>query len=87
MIFAVAVYALQLQSGRHFLHEHPEGATSWKHPAVARIRARPQVGTVVADMCEFGMQTTTQSGGSASARKPTRFMSSSANLTREITVF
>ncbi len=25
LIFAVAVYALQLQSGRHFLHEHPEG--------------------------------------------------------------
>jgi hypothetical protein len=77
LVFAVAVYALQVQSGRHFLHEHPAGATSWGHPAVVQLRKRPGVGTVTADMCEFGMRTTTQAGSQAAAKKPTRFMSSS----------
>jgi hypothetical protein len=77
LIFAVAVYALQVKEGRHFLHEHPAGATSWGHPAVAKLRARPGVEVVVAHMCEFGMQTSAEGGGRASAKKPTRFMSSS----------
>jgi hypothetical protein len=77
LIFAVAVYKLQVLAGRHFLHEHPAGATSWGHPAVAKLRARPDVDTVEAHMCEFGMTTRTSGGGQASARKPTRFMSTS----------
>jgi hypothetical protein len=77
LIFAVAVYTLQLQAGRHFLHEHPAGATSWRHPAVARLLARPGVDAVVAHMCEFGMKTSAEGGAMASAKKPTRFLSSS----------
>ena len=74
LIFAVAVYALQQQSGRHFLHEHPEGATSWRHPAVAKLRARPGVDAVVADMCALGMTTSTQSGGQASPVQSNAFI-------------
>ena len=77
LIFAVAVYALQARAGRRFLHEHPAGATSWRHPAVVKLRARPGVDAVVAHMCEFGMETSAEDGGRASAKKPTRFMSSS----------
>ena len=78
LIFAVAVYRLQVQGGRHFLHEHPAGATSWSHPAVVRLRARHGVDAVVSHMCEFGMETTSAGDGRrAAARKPTRFMSSS----------
>jgi hypothetical protein len=77
LIFAVAVYRLQVLAGRHFLHEHPAGAASWRHPAVAKLLATPGVGAVDADMCQFGMTTSTASGGQAPAKKPTRFMSSS----------
>ncbi len=76
LVFAVAVYQLQVRGGRHFLHEHPAGATSWNHPAVAKLRARPGVEAVVSHMCAYGMETTTTSGtGRAAAKKPTRFTS------------
>jgi hypothetical protein len=77
LVFAVSVYALQVRSGRHFLHEHPAGATSWAHPSIAKLRAKHNVGAVVAHMCEFGLTTSVEGGGRAAARKPTRFMSSS----------
>ena len=51
LIFAVAVYKLQVLAGRHFLREHPAGATSWNHPAIVRLRARHGVGAVVAHQC------------------------------------
>ena len=30
--FVISLYQLQLQAGRHFLHEHPAGASSWADP-------------------------------------------------------
>ena len=81
LVFAVAVYQLQAQEGRHFLHEHPAGATSWNHPAIVKLRAQRGVDTVVSPMCAFGMETTSAGGnGRAAARKPTRFMSSSTSI-------
>jgi hypothetical protein len=77
LVFAVAVYKLQLLAGRHFLHEHPAGAASWRHPAVAKLLATSSVSTTDADMCEFGLVTSIAGGGQGPAKKPTRFMSSS----------
>jgi hypothetical protein len=77
LVFAVAVYRQQVQEGRHFLHEHPANATSWNHPAVAKMLAQDGVDAVVAHLCEFGLQTTSAEGEKRAARKPTRFMSSS----------
>ncbi len=78
LVFAAAVYKLQVLAGRHFLHEHPAGATSWSHPTMAKLLATPGVSAVVAHQCAFGLQTSVQGGGQAPAKKPTRFMSSSA---------
>jgi hypothetical protein len=77
LIFAAAVYALQVQCGRHFLHEHPAGATSWRHPSIARLLARPGVAAVVGHQCQYGLTTTAADGTPAPAKKPTRFMSTS----------
>ncbi len=76
LTFAAAVYKLQVLAGRHFLHEHPAGATSWTHPTIAKLLATSGVSAVVAHQCAFGLQTNTQDGGRAPAMKPTRFMSS-----------
>ena len=62
LTFAAVVYKLQVLAGRHFLHEHPAGATSWAHPAIAQLLARGGVGAVVAHQCEFGLQTSTEGG-------------------------
>ena len=77
LTFAAVVYKLQVLAGRHFLHEHPAGATSWTHPAIVQLLAREGVGAVVAHQCEFGLKTSADGGGWAPAMKPTRFMSSS----------
>ena len=77
LVFAAAVYKLQVLAGRHFLHEHPAGATSWSHPAIAKLRAMPGVGAVVAHQCAYGLETSAQDGGRALAKEHTRFMSSS----------
>ncbi len=76
LTFAAAIYKLQVLAGRHFLHEHPAGATSWSHPTIAKLLATSGVSAVVAHQCAFGLQTSTQDGGQAPAMKPTRFMSS-----------
>ncbi len=77
LTFAAVVYKIQVLAGRHFLHEHPAGATSWTHPAIVQLGAREGVGAVVAHQCQFGLETTGADGGRAPAMKPTRFMSSS----------
>ena len=28
--FVISLYKIQLDEGRHFLHEHPQGARSWQ---------------------------------------------------------
>ncbi len=76
LTFAAAVHKMQVLGGRHFLHEHPAGATSWTHPAIVKLRALEGVGAVVSHQCEFGLETTTADGRRALAMKPTRFMSS-----------
>ncbi len=68
LVFAAAVYQLQIQAGRHFLHEHPAGATSWNHPAIAKLRAQPGVDAVGSHMCAFGLEATTARGPGRGAR-------------------
>ncbi len=75
LTFAAAVYNLQVLAGRHFLHEHPAGATSWSDPAIAKLLATPGVNAVVAHQCAFGLQASTPGSGRAPAKKATRFMS------------
>ena len=35
--FVIGIYKIQLEGGRHLLHEHPEPATSWKDDAMVRL--------------------------------------------------
>ena len=78
--FAVKVYELQLAAGRHFLHEHPVGATSWQEESVVALRSRPGIGEVVGHKCRYGLATPTHTGQAAPAMKPTRFLSSAPEL-------
>ena len=77
--FAAEIYELQRAAGRHFLHEHPETADSWKEPCMRRLMARAGVGTVVGHQCQMGL-TTKDANGRAPAKKATRFMSSSSEV-------
>ena len=74
--FAVEIYCIQLAAGRHFLHEHPRDAVSWKERFMQNLRNHQSVREVVADQCRFGLRVNGPSGKPTLAKKPTRFMSS-----------
>ena len=70
--FCVGLYKLQMAEGRHFLHEHPEGASSWRLSRMEDLLKQAGVWTVNADLCMYGM-TVTCKGVTKPAKKPTRF--------------
>ena len=74
--FAAEIYCLQLAGGRHFLHEHPVGAASWKERCMMALAQRPGVGSVIGDQCQYGLTSRGPGGKPMPAKKPTRFMSS-----------
>ena len=53
--FCCALYKYQIQQGRHFLHEHPWTARSWKLPCKAEILRHPSVDIAQGHMCHFLM--------------------------------
>ena len=55
--FMAGIYRELLRNGRHFLHEHPAKAFSWKEDAIAKLRSNPGVHEVVCDQCQFGLTT------------------------------
>ncbi len=71
--FAVKLYNLQLEMGLYFLHEHPEGASSWQEPEIKKLMKQPGVTRVVSDMCVFGMIQEDKEGESL-VKKPTAFL-------------
>ena len=79
LAFTFYLYGLQLRGGRHFLHEHPAGASSWKEPCVVDFaKAHPGLYTTVSHMCRFGMESTLADRKTmAPVAKPTRWLTSS----------
>ena len=84
MSFCMQLYQMQIQSGRYFLHEHPQGATSWDLEMVKEIESMGGVYKVSCDQCQYGLETSVK-GESRPARKPTAFMSNSWFVTNELT--
>ena len=84
--FAVEIYWLQLESGRHFLHEHPATASSWRERIVLELRRDERVGEVVGDQCRYGLRTAGLHGEWRPARKPTRFLSSSEAVLKQLSL-
>ena len=82
--FVLGLYQIQLSQGRHFLHEHPEGALSWNDSRMLRLFAHPRVHSVVSDQCEYGLVTRGAQGGFLPAKKPTRWATSSVHMSRRL---
>ena len=82
--FVIGIYRMQLDGGRHFLHEHPAGAMSWKDDWVLRILEHPKVSSLISDQCEYGLLTPDAHGNPTPAKKPTRWMSSSPYMLKRL---
>ena len=82
--FAAEIYQTQLRAGRHFLHEHPETATSWKEESIAKLLQDGRVDAVVSHQCQFNMREKDKHGEVKLVKKPTRWMSSAGELLRAL---
>ena len=82
--FMLTIYNEQLKAGRHFLHEHPQSASSWSDPLMVQLLQHPRVHSVVAHQCAYGLTTPDGHGKPALAKKPTRFASSSVYMLRRL---
>ena len=80
LYFVISIYKLQLEAGRHFLHEHPQGATSWEDLQMQKLLAHPRVNSVVSDQCQYGLVTPGGKGELMPAKKPTRWASTSPHM-------
>ena len=77
---AIGCYRKQMENGRYFLHEHPDGASSWKDEEVVRLQREEGVFTVEGPMCRWGMQLETRDGRKGYVFKRTRWVTNSRVL-------
>ena len=82
--FVISLYKMQLDAGRHFLHEHPHGASSWRDGIMRKLLNHPRVNTVVSDQCQHGLVTPGDNGQSMPAKKPTMWASSSPHMLKRL---
>ena len=82
--FMVSFYRKQQLAGRHFLHEHPATAMSWKEQGMMSLARNPRVHCVVAHQCAYGLTTPDRDGNPAPAMKPTRFITLSSQMAAQM---
>ena len=79
--FCAKLYRRQLRGNRHFLHEHPATAFSWREPEIDALVNDRRTYAVVCDQCQFGLITPSADKKSQElAMKPTRFLTSSSEM-------
>ena len=66
-----------MRRGKHFLHEHPSGALSWRTKPILRLLKSVGVHSAVNDQCMFGLTVNGEGGEPMLAKKPTRWMTNS----------
>eukprot|EP00969_Alexandrium_andersonii_P134487 5949891-Alexandrium_andersonii.AAC.1 len=52
--FMTELYRTQLESGAHFLHEHPASASSWQEPCTVELLNQPEAESGVGHTRRFG---------------------------------
>ena len=81
LIFVCEFYLDQHRDGRLFLHEHPDGASSWDETCIQDVLAKVGVGTTVTDQCQFEQR----SREGHPLKKPTRWMSNCPEILAALT--
>ena len=79
MKFVAKLYKLQLDGGRYFLHEHPQGASSWDLQCMRDITGMERVLKVTAHMCAFGL-VSDRNGEQMLVKKATTFATNSPHI-------
>ncbi len=78
--FVASLYLDQVAGGRFFLHEHPDGATSWAEPCIESLLDLPGVERVRGDQCQYGQEVQFGNYKGQPIKKPTGFLSNAPRL-------
>ena len=54
--FCARLCEIQWREGRYFLHEHPQGASSWQEECIKKLMGKNGVQRVVGDQCMYGLK-------------------------------
>ena len=80
----MSLYQVQLAGGRHFLHEHPSSALSWKDPIMLQLLSQRRAQTVVSDQCEYGATSANSQGFRVPCKKPTKWATTSSEMVQSL---
>lgn len=83
MLFAIKIYRIQSESGRFFLHEHPQSASSWRLPEMVSLMEDLKINKTATHMCRFGMRSQDEQGLGL-VKKPTGFLTNSPHLRNQL---
>ena len=81
--FCTKLYALQLHHGRHSLHEHPLGATSWQEECIKELLGKNGVTKVSADQCQYGL-VSRDANGEGKVRKAIGFLTNAPYIAMQL---
>ena len=81
--FCAKLYAMQWRSGRYFLHEHPEGASSWHEDCIMNMLNKEGVLRVNGDQCMYGLKSN-DGAREGPARKGVGFMTNSICIANKL---
>ncbi len=82
--FVNQLYRDQVIDGRFFLHEHPDGASSWEEECVQATMRLPGVSRVKGDQCQYGQEVQFGKYKGQPIKKPTGFMSNAPQLLKRL---
>ena len=81
--FCAKFYAMQWRAGRYFLHEHPEGTSSWQETCIVKLLKKEGVIKVNGDQCMYGLRSR-DGDHEGPARKGIGFMTNSICIAQKL---
>ena len=85
-MFAFELYEIQAAAGRFYLHEHPQGASSWTHKTVTDFCMRhPDAELATMHMCAYDMKVMSKDGQELGyAMKPTSWLTNAPAIAEQL---
>ena len=74
LTFVCRLYLLQHEAGRYFIHEHPQGASSWREECIMDRLMTTLARKLTVHQCMYGLTSKDPGGEVRPARKATSFM-------------
>ena len=84
MEFGCSLCLEQVEAGRYFLHEYPDGASSWQEECILNLLKIPGVGRMSSDQCQLGAEVMYGKLKGHPIRKRTGFLSNGEEILKTL---